>query len=313
MSIRESEDKRFAQNRVDCHDDSCDSAEGLSIRERTLTLFAGNPHLKAKKICEILRLNYREKGRYINSLLSDFKCHYDFGLPQKALVPHRRVFVWKNVEGSREKALGCGWEPVKNRNGMLVFRGDGGSVHWYKGGLVRLCLRGELQLARAKELFSRAFGWFTTTRLCKYVDAPTHETTREWVFDVGSPLPRFDIRHFEGSLGIRIYSDGSHPRAVEVRETEPLWLDRFERVTDKFAGQIEGHLGLIKEWRKEVKERQFESEEHRFLLRTNYRRRIFQNNVQSIVDASSLTASQKTSCITSVATATESGFIQSGP
>jgi hypothetical protein len=49
------------------------------------------------------------------------------------------------------------------------------------------------------------------------------------------------------------------------------------------------------------------------VLRTNWRREIFQSKVQSIVENSFLTGSQQTSCITSVAESCGCGLIQSGP
>lgn len=76
-----------------------------------------------------------------------------------------------------------------------------------------------------------------------------------WVFDVGASVPRFDIRTFERSHGLRIYTDGSHPSAIEVEETEPFWLSNFRRVTEQFGQEIKEHLKLIKTWRREAQSR----------------------------------------------------------
>jgi len=231
-----------------------------SIREQVKELWMENPHITAKPACKKLKLDIKAHGRYVNNLLSSFRCHYIFGSHLGAQgVPHRRVFVWECVpRGVVEcgEALRRGWVEVVNRNGMLVVRDVGrGSVHWYKGGLVRLYLRGAVQLARAKELFCRAFGWFTPAQWKKYLDVPLREESKHWVFEVGAPMPRFDIRQFERSHGIRIFADKSHPTAIEIEETQPFWITRFERVTDKLAVEIEQHLNLIKAWQKEAKAR----------------------------------------------------------
>ena len=171
-----------------------------------------------------------------------------------AQLPHKRVFVWKKVkEASREQALEKGWVRASNRNGMLVFEDSRGSVHWYKGGLVRLYLRGAVKLARAKELFCRAFNWFTPEQWANYLDVPIREESRHWIFEVGSTLPRFDIRKFKRSHGIRMFTDGSHPTAVEIEESHPIWIGELRETVELFGSQIKEHLKLIKEWQKEAK------------------------------------------------------------
>lgn len=236
-----------------------------SIRQGVYILWVANPILKSKMICAILHISYHKSGAYINKLLSEFRSYYDLGSPQKAQrLPHRRVFVWECVPRRwlddwlvergipKDDWLGIfGWRRVVNRNGMLVYRDykERGTIHWYKGGLVRLYLKGPVMLARAKELFCEAFKFIPREELFKFVDAPLREESRHWVFDIGSPLPRFDIRQFERSHGIRIFVDGSHPTAVEVLESNPFWLHSLENAVEKFGLYMKDHLGLVKEIR----------------------------------------------------------------
>lgn len=236
-----------------------------SLRKHIYNLWVENPYTTALRVCKKLHLNYKQHGNYANKLLSEFRSYHNFGSPLKAHPsPHRRVFVWRGVRGhsdvmgpevARVKNSGgvAGWRWVDNRNDMWVFRDDVGSIHWYCGGLVRLFLRGEVQLARAKELFCRAFldvlGEEETMRL---VGAPLREEAKEWVFELGAPLPRFDIRQFERSHGLRIYADRSHPTAIEIRETEPFWIDEFRQVTGQFGLEIQEHMNLIKLWQQQA-------------------------------------------------------------
>jgi len=233
-----------------------------SIRKTVFDLWVENPYLTAKKTCDQIKLNYKKHGNYVNKLLSEFRSYYDLGLPlEPQRLPHKRLFVWENIPRSllperlrRGFVRWRGWVVAANKNGMLVFRHDLGTVHWYRGGLVRLYLRGALQFARAKELFGRAFSWLSNEQLSKYLDVPLREESRHWVFEVGAPMPRFDIRQFEKTHGIRIFTDGSHPTAVEIEETQPFWIGELREATALFGEEIREHLNLIREWQKEAQD-----------------------------------------------------------
>ncbi|MHA1263167.1 MAG: hypothetical protein ACTSSA_13970 [Candidatus Freyarchaeota archaeon] len=107
-------------------------------------------------------------------------------------------------------------------------------------------------LARAKELFCRAFSFLSDEELSRFVDVPLREESRHWVFDLGAPVPRFDIRKFERSHGIRIFADGSHPTAIEVEESTPFWLSKLEKTQELFADNIEKHVQVQEVTRKLV-------------------------------------------------------------
>lgn len=228
-----------------------DSDDTLSLRKKVYELWVENPLLTSKKICFKLKINYRKHGNVVNNYLSQFRSNYSLGRVQRDHNPHRRTFVWGDVPRSLlPKFLKAGfvrwkgWRLVSNRNEMLVFKDDFGSVLWFKGGLVRLHLKGEVKLARAKELFCRAFSWFTSDQFSEFLDVPLREESKHWVFELGAVIPQFDIRKFERSHGLRIYTDKSHPTAIEVSESVPFWLRKFEE-------QIDAHLDLIREYKEE--------------------------------------------------------------
>ncbi len=263
-----------------------------SLRKRLYDMWVKNPYLTAKNTCEKLKnaeedldRYYDCHGSYINKLLSEFRSYYSFGSPQEAhLFPEHRIFEWERVprdllpgEGGFEaRLIAWGWKRVVNRNDVWSFRDPlgQGSVHWYeakeKGGLVRLFLKGELQLAKAKELFCRAFRWFDANDLRKYLDVPLVEKYRKWTFEMGQPVPRFDIRQFERSHGLRIFSDGSHPTSWHVGESIPFWLDEQRQATKElgvvvreFGYDIKEHLKLITGAQEFVKEIYEEAREWR--------------------------------------------------
>jgi len=235
--------------------------DSLSLRQRVFTILRDKPYYKPKYICKLLGINYDQHGHYVNTLKSYFHSYYKIGSPQK---PHRRVFVWGCVVEDydvrmayREKALENKWRLPKSRqrNKFLIYRGSHGTVHWYPSGKVMLYLQGGLMLARVKELFSRAFSFLPRNLLLRYLDAPVREESRHMVFDVGAPMPRFDIRFYEKSHGIRIFTDGSHPQSIEVSESSPFWLQGFTEVVENFGRQIDSHMELISTWQWEAEER----------------------------------------------------------
>ena len=256
-----------------------------SIRRKVYEEWVKNPYVLPKKTCENLGLIYTNHGNYIHKLLSEFRSYYSFGSPQKAhQYPKHRVFEWEKVprellpgEGDLEKRLKAwGWKKVANRNDVWSFRDPfgQGSVHWYeaskKSGLVRLYLKGELQFAKAKELFCRAFRWFDANDLRKYLDVPLVEKYRKWTFEMGQPVPRFDIRQFERSHGLTIFSDGSDPTSIHVGESIPFWLDEQREATKElgvvvreFGFDIKEHLKLITGAQQFVKEVYEEAKEWR--------------------------------------------------
>ena len=181
-----------------------DSSDSFSIRQQVFKLLREKPHAKPTFICKKLGLDYKKHGKYVNTLKSKFNSNYKIGSPQ---IPHRRVFVWNCVIEKfddrifyRKRALHklYGWLPVKQpqRNPFLVFHGDHGSIHWYKSGKVLLYLRGQVQLARVKELFSAGFRFLPDDVLNRYLDMPLRTESRHMVFETGKKIPKFDIRFY---------------------------------------------------------------------------------------------------------------------
>ncbi len=226
-------------------------ADPNSLRQRLYQLWVSNEDLSPKNYANLLGVSYKEKGGYINKLLSVFRnCHY-FEKVQNLQVAHKRSAEWEFITFDRESALERGWVESGNRNRKLIFYDESrGSVDWFTNGHVILHLKGSIpnrqKLARIKELFCRAFSWFGEEEWKRYLDCPIRETGKHWTFDVGAELPYIDIRTFEKSHGIHIYTDGSHPTSIEIAESSPFWLDRLEAVQEQFAENLDSHLRMIK-------------------------------------------------------------------
>jgi len=243
------------------------STRSNNIKKKVYDEWVKNPYARATKICETCHFDYKKHGNYVNFLLSQFRSYTDLGLPQEPLRLEHRTFEWQCIpriyENGDEMPLSVGvvgWNWAHdNNNEMWVFRDDLGSVHWYKEGLVRLYLKGELQLAKVKELFCKAFSFMPQDRVFfeKYLDVPLREVYRKWIFEMGKPVPKFDIRTFERSHGLRIFTDLSHPTSVHVGEAQPFWLDEQRQANAELSGvvqqlgiEIQAHLHLIQTWEK---------------------------------------------------------------
>ena len=251
-----------------------------TLKKKVFEEWVKNPYTTAKKICVIHQFDYQQHGNYVNRLLSEFRSYTDLGLPQEPLRLEHRTFEWENIARVYGGFLGdkndemsfdvwqAGWRWSRNRNEMWFFNDDFGSVHWYKEGKVLLYLKGELKLAKVKELFCKAFSFMKQDQefFRKYLDVPLREVYRKWIFEMGKPVPKFDIRTFERSHGLRIFTDLSHPTSVHVGEAKPFWLDEqrqanaelkgtigeFGGVVQQFGVEIQEHLKLIKMWQEEA-------------------------------------------------------------
>lgn len=256
----------------------------VSTRKAVFNILEQNKDLKPSQIIEILKKDFGVTNPN-KQTIRNYKAEWKKGTLCYAspLRPHRRVFEWLVVRSKRRenKALDRGWNIVSNRNQMMVFRGDAGSVHWYPKGKVLLYLRGQAMMSKAKELFCRAF-WnvIGKNETLKSVSAPVREIGRHMVFDLGHKLPKFEIRYYEKSHGIRIFSDGTHPTAVEVAETEPFWLNRLDDMADVFSEtgesfkeSMDRHLSAIGTFEEESKIRNKELIEFMELLKKKLIRR----------------------------------------
>lgn len=230
------------------------TSKNSTIKERVWNLLRSDPTLTAKPICQRLNLDYKKHESYVARLKSEWKSYSQYGLPLKSQALHKRVFVWDNVVRSDERvavALKCGWIKSSNRNAMMRFYNSLGTVHWYRNGRVMLYLHGRGHLGAVKGLFAKAFQVLTDEELHGFLEIEPRGTDRHWVFETGERLPRFHIDQFKKPYGIDIYSDSSHPTAIEASESIPFWMVKLEGTLDLFGQDIKEHLALIEAWRRE--------------------------------------------------------------
>jgi len=152
----------------------------------------------------------------------------------------------------------------------------GVTFFWYQDGTVQFRFKGSRSKSDLLAAFSQAF-WLvlrgagnSEMRLAdflralfkaRYIPGPVHR-----VFDVGEPLPRFNIKYYEKSRGLAVKADRSHPTALEFEEREPPWSKKLDEASDKisnaadlFAENIKTHLEVPKAMTEAVQELKSES------------------------------------------------------
>ena len=242
-----------------------------SLRQRLYQEWIKNPKFSNKMYAKILKEDYKTKKGYVRKLLSEFRrYHYYEGVHNV----HKRTADFYGVAYDLERAIAHGWCVSENRNRKLVYHDiSRGSVEHYVNGHVIVRLIGSIPdaqiIAMFKELFSRAFSWFSDEEINRFIQAPIRETSKHYVFEMGCKLPKFQIDTFKRSHGLEIYCDGSHPTAFEVASSEPYWVTEIENGIMKLIDAIKEQSGsldglvqpltdlaqLTREGMKEIKER----------------------------------------------------------
>ena len=227
-------------------DSNCESSDSKNIRHSVFALLKENPSFSPKMICAKLHLPYVKYGGYINNLKSYWKSHYQFEQGSNLSSVHAWsgwCYVPQYVD--RDLALTVGWERTKAKNRWLKWKDKSGigGMMWFENGRVNLHVASPVNLGKIKQLVSDGFsfaGLIFDDKVMLQVLKTIHHYGTHYVFDIGSPLPKKTIKHFEKSHGITIkIGDKSHPEAVEVESHIPDWAERLtlslERIADAFG------------------------------------------------------------------------------
>lgn len=226
-------------------------SSNTSIRSRIHNLVLENPYVSTSEICKELELSYKKYKRYVRKEKCVAKRYTVTG---NAHETHRNKYVWnipqwrKYREQLEETAFHFGWN-YSPRNKLWFYNYDGlGSILWHNTNRIELFIRGKTTLAKAKQLFN--YGFFANHLVKDYqeIDQVFNQgaiETKHHTFNIGHKLPRFQIDYFTGSHGITIYTDGSHPKQVEVAETKPFWLEELHHIQNNFKTDMKQHMKLL--------------------------------------------------------------------
>jgi len=251
MNFKKTDSKNLSKN---------PSENRLRITERIRNYFMQYPNSKPKRACGDLKIDYNKYKSMISTVKGSVRNYLGLGRPQRV---HRQVLSTKigAAELDLVKAVCVDyrvkgrWYRASNRNKMMCFIADQASVKVWESRTVRV----EPHVAMSKKDLADFF--FNTLNVAAGVPfepanmlADSLVTARQHkVFPVGEPVPPFKIDHYKESLGLEIYTDASHPYAVETKESWPDWTKMFARAMSErakadilLAKNIETHIGQHK-------------------------------------------------------------------
>ncbi len=221
-----------------------------SLASQIRGLLDKNPLLRARMICELLHIQYKNYGNYVNKIRSNWKHSYSERQGAKSLSFHNcRFYGFALRDLSRDNPLG--WVRTRARNRMFIWRDLIGRLEWFESGRINGWVRKPASKGRVLQLLANAF---FKTSLVTDINV-FHQWANSFnlkgahvVYDVGQSLPYSRIELLKDSNGVIVTTgDRSHPTGIEIQFCYPDWLERLELLQQQNIKSIEQFSGLLKE------------------------------------------------------------------
>ncbi len=197
-----------------------------SIRQKIIAVLNDNPLYSAKKVCEVLQLDYKKYKQQIWNAKTYYKNRQ--GLKGSISFHAVRYFSYALKSMDRGSAIGNNWIQSKGKNRVLIFKNELGRIEWFETGLIVAWVKRANQ-GRLFQLLSGGFSynadwlsyyesWLNSFRL----------KGSHLVQDIGQPLPYAKNTLFKDSLGITVkMGDRSHRRGLELEFCLPNFVEDF--------------------------------------------------------------------------------------
>lgn len=228
-----------------------DRIDTRPLKTRVFEALRENPYLSNKKLCKVLGISYRLHGKTVRQYRWLLKTSTDFVDVSSASKLHWRVFgvVADNTLFNRDEAVAYGWHVKRNRNRSLAWLRDKGVlgwIDWGNRGKIIVRLKGNRNLGHLKQLFYNAFARNNLVDELSVVDDAfdrLEEIRRHHVFTLNENLPKFNVSTFGKTHGLRVYTDNSHAKAIEIEETVPLGVaSRLDSLDEKLNHLVQGSM-----------------------------------------------------------------------
>lgn len=234
-----------------------DSGDSESVAQQVFKQLDKNPLLTAKPLCQILRLEYRDRGHYVRNLKTKWKYHHRNERGSIRSLPDSvHCAFWVGVlpggleSGIRADAIGSGWLLSRARNRFLLWRDSFGRVRWFENGNVELYVRKPASDGKAMQLFSRAFvnsglaRFSDNFELARFLDCFARSLRHRGahaVYESDQRLPYMKITTFWDTNGFMVVTgDRTNPRGVEVIYK---YQDQIRKADELITAFLEG-LGV---------------------------------------------------------------------
>jgi len=221
------------------------------ITEKIRRMIADRPNISAELLCQELRLPYKKYRQLIYNEKSKIrKLVRSNATPSTPLVEYHRLvfvaipelppaFVGRIMERASRNPEGFGrWYVSDNRNRQLAFINDWVAAWLWPSGKMRV------QIKKDSVGIEEGLRWVS---VCLRAGELTDEeistlkftTEKHREFYIGRILPRFSIKDYKDRGIDEIGTTGSHPRAIQVRESAE-WLSELVRNNVLLQEEISG-------------------------------------------------------------------------
>ena len=240
-----------------------------SLKERIDQLLIRNPQLSARKVAEILGIDYAKTKWYIWNRRSALKkrglisevlgrlhvAHPNlhrlrFVYPLGVLTPdhYSRLNVRAMPASSDKNAttpVGI-WVRSGNRNRQLTFRSEHSRITVWPTGRLQIYCSGlaSAELMRDETTYALFVGGAITEKEAPNFPLPDLVAEHR-AFPVGGPMPRFKIDYYKPALGLTALTDLSHPWHLEFIEESPPWVNQLIMSNISYAKNLETHVEVL--------------------------------------------------------------------
>lgn len=215
-----------------------------SLKEKVFKLLDENSLLSAKRISQILQINYNKKKGYLWKLKHDWKNILEDKQGLKGLSFHAVRFYGYAVKGlDKSLAIERGWIQSKSKNHRLIWKDHLGRLDWFLNGRVNGWVRKPANKGKMLQLLANGFSY---TSLIEDINLFTKWANSfnvkgaHMVLDTGVRLPYVKTSLLKESNGVIVtLGDKSHRTSLEIAFEFPMWAERLESLTKSNIKTIE--------------------------------------------------------------------------
>lgn len=217
-----------------------------TLKEQVFYLLNENALYSAKRICQILQIDYKREKGYIWKLRSEWKHLPDYIQGIKRISLHNEQFSIRALDQLDRKlddrvtlkAIERGWHDHRARNKLLIWRsskGIGWLKWWQSGKILGHCNK---PASRGKVLQLLADAFLGTSLIeddnlfYGWADGFVMLHGGHLTYDTQQRLPYARIEMLKELNGVVVtLGDKSHPTCVEIQFSVPTWAEKFEVLT----------------------------------------------------------------------------------
>ncbi len=198
------------------------------------------PNASIKDTAKFFDISYVKRKKVLWKYHSLWRTRYGFGKVPKNLKKNNQAIhrgkweTWVPPSVNRKNVKKLGWNLSSNRNKMLWFDGEFGSIFWHYNGHVILMLHlGFVKKGCAKQLFCKGFNRLLSDDVLASCLTKINHVGGHFTMQTDRRMPNMQISNFKKSHGINIkLGDRSHPNSVEIEYSVPEFLEPIKKMFD---------------------------------------------------------------------------------